>query len=174
MIWNTVIWPMLANTPWWVYLIFAYLIVKGIKASRPRLLPIKRLVILPIVLLGFSIYGLVEVVAFNPINGGIWFVCLLIGAVLGHVQIRQQKLVFDKKSHLVQTPGSWSMLILILVIFLSKYYFAYSLAIHPAEVQHLIFRVSLLGISGLCNGLLLGRLGCFFYKMWQAEHVPLK
>ena len=171
--WSTQIWTMLQNTPWWVYLVFVLLLVRGVKASRPRLISLRRLCILPIVLLGVSLYVLLVVVTPGSATIGAWLFCLFIGGVLSFIQIERQTLVFDKKRHLVKTSGTWTVLILILLIFFSKYYFDYTLTIDPQEIHHLIFRLSLCGVSGLCNGLIIGRLVCYLIKMRQAEHVDL-
>ncbi len=164
---------MLQNTPWWVYLIFCLLVVKGLKSTRPQLISLKRLCFLPLLLLIVSIYGLVVVVPPSTGSIGFWLFGVVVGSVLGCIQIQRQPLIFDKKRHLVQTSGTWSILILILLIFFSKYYFNYTLAVNPLEIHHIVFRLSLLGASGLCNGLLFGRLSGYFIKMNQSEHVDL-
>ncbi len=172
--WSTTIWPMLENTPWWVYLIFVLLVIRGVKASRPQLVSLRKLFIMPFILLIGSLYMLLGAVTPSLVNIMVWLICLFIGGALIFMQIQRQTLQFDKKRHLVKTSGTWTVLILILLIFFSKYYFDYTLAVDPQEIHHLIFRLSLCGISGLCNGLIMVRLICYLIKMRQAEHMELK
>ena len=171
---KSTVWPMLQNTPWWVYVILVLLVVRGVKASRPRLISLRKLCILPIVLLAVSLYMLFIETVPSLITIGVWLLCLFIGGVLIFLQIQRQTLQFDKKRHLVKTSGTWTVLILILLIFFSKYYFDYTLSVEPQEIHHLIFRLSLYGLTGLCNGLIIGRLVCYLIKMRRAEHVELK
>ena len=171
--WNAVIEPMLKNTPWWVYLIFCLLVAKGIKSSRPQLISLKRLCLLPLLLLVLSIYVILALVSPSMGSIGFWFFWACIGGVGGYMQIQRQHLLFDKKRHLVQTSGTWSILILILLIFFSKYYFDYTLAMDPQTIHHVVFRSALLGFTGLFNGLLFGRFTGYFLKMQQSKHIDL-
>ena len=46
----------LQNTPPWVFVVFALLVVLGVQALRPRILPVWRMVAIPLV---FSAWGLI-------------------------------------------------------------------------------------------------------------------
>jgi len=164
---------MLINTPWWVYILFFYLVFKGFIATRSRVVPFKKLFILPLVLLVLSIYGLLNVLNPSISNISFWALALFLGGALGWFQVHRQELLFDKRSHLVKISGTWSVLFLILIIFISKYYFDYSIAINPDAIHHLWFKLTFLGISGICNGLLLGRLLAYLEKMRKAIHTEL-
>ena len=56
---SIVIQQTLIHTPWWVYLLLAYLIFIGIKARKPSTVSIYKLAILPVVFLSLSIEMLV-------------------------------------------------------------------------------------------------------------------
>ena len=66
-----------------------------------------------------------------------------------------------KKHSLIQIPGSWDTLLVILIIFIAEYYLGYEKATNPILVAQFSFKVSLLVLSGVCTGLFLGRLFCY-------------
>ncbi|NGX37998.1 MAG: hypothetical protein K1000chlam2_01167, partial [Chlamydiae bacterium] len=49
----------LTGTPWWVYLLFVYFLYVGIKSLKPRVISLKKILILPLILFVWSLYGLI-------------------------------------------------------------------------------------------------------------------
>ena len=47
----------LSNTPTWVFAVFAALIAIGLMQTRPRTVSRRRLIVLPVVVAGYSLYG---------------------------------------------------------------------------------------------------------------------
>ena len=167
------IWQTLINTPWWVYLLLAYLIKVGIQASKTRTVELKKLFIIPTVFTLISIHTLLYSFAIDALTILTWFAAILTGMVLGWIQIYQYKLKIDKKNGLIQIPGTWSTLIIIMIIFITKYYFGYELAIDPALAQQSTFEMSALLISGICTGFFIGRLICYFYRFQTSRSEDL-
>lgn len=170
----TTILQMLTGTPWWVYLLLAYLIIIGVKASKTRIVPLKKLLIVPVLFILLSIHTLLtsfEITAFSLAS---WLVATLIGISLGWFFIYRLNLAVDKPHLLIQTPGTWSTLLIIIIIFMTKYYFAYELAIAPQLIKNDIFEFSLLAISGVCSGFFVGRLICYLYRLQTNSSVNLK
>ena len=123
------IWEALVNTPWWVYVIFVYVLIFGIRATKTRIVSLSRMFIIPIILIALSINELLTTVQPVWYNFFIWVIAILIGIYLGWLQIYHFKILIDRKKHLIQTPGTWTTLILLLIIFSTKYYFGYQLSI---------------------------------------------
>ena len=61
----------LARTPWWVWLLFLFLLWIGARALRPATMPFWRLAILPAV---FLVWGLQGLVARYPLGWDVFFV----------------------------------------------------------------------------------------------------
>ncbi|MBX7147239.1 MAG: hypothetical protein K1X44_08020 [Alphaproteobacteria bacterium] len=154
----------LIHTPWWVYLLFAFLMLRGIKASKTRITKLDRLFLLPVIFLFFSIHTLLSSVALTPFVIFLWVGGVMIGALIGWVYLYKQKISVDQKNRLLKLPGTWSILIIILGIFSTKYYFQYKLISNPAVATEPIFQYSLLMISGIFVGFTVGRLLCGLYK----------
>lgn len=169
------VWTALTNTPTWVYLLFAFLIWVGIKASKPRVLPIKKLFILPAVFVYMSTHTLLTSFAIHFIDVSIWAGAIFLGTVIGWFEIfrNHTKIKVDKQQHLIQIPGSWMTLALIIIIFASKYYFSYELDVDPALIKQSWFEYSMLSVSGVCTGILIGRALCYLYKYRSTSHSPL-
>lgn len=159
----------LMGTPWWVYLLFFYLVSRGIAASKTRVVTLKQLAILPIVLSAWSIWDLLR---FSHITIGlewVFFSMLVVGALIGWRLVSSQKIeVVSLKNQELKMPGSWLTLVIILVIFATKYFFGFEMAADPNWVHHTTPLYSLFGISALTSGLLCGRLLSYLYHLWEA------
>ncbi len=168
------IWQATINTPWWVYLLLYFLVKMGIQASKTRVVSLKRLLIIPLLFIAMSIHTLVISFKITSFSVTTWLIAILIGALLGWLFIYRFRLTVDKPHNLIEIPGTWSTLIIILIIFASKYYFDYQLGVDPALVNQSNFEFSLLAVSGLCSGFFLGRLFCYFYRFFTNPSVNLK
>lgn len=153
-----VIWQTVIHTPWWVYLLLVYLIIVGLKASKSRIIPFWKLFVLPTIFLSISIQNLTTIENIEYLSISSWIVAMLVGSLLGWWQVKRLDIKIDKKSSLIQIPGSWDTLLVMLIIFVAKYYFGYEKATNPVLVAQLNFKVSMLALSGVCTGLFLGRL----------------
>jgi len=170
----TSILQILSGTPTWVYILFALLIYLGIKASKTRVISVKKLCILPIVFTYMSVHTLLISFAINTISVSTWVIATAIGIILGWIQVARYKLEVDKAHFLVKVPGTWSVLILIILIFVTKYYFGFELASDPQLKLHLGFELSMLFVSGALTGLFVGKLGCFLYRLYTEAQTDLR
>lgn len=161
------------QTPWWVYLIFIVLIKRGITASKPQVVSMQKLIILPLVFIALSIHTVVTAFHVNSTIIGIWLVSILFGTLAGWLLVCKHQFKVDKKNYLIQLPGSWVTLILILLIFASKYYFGYEISADPALLKQTGFEFSLLGVTGICTGLFIGRVLFYFYQIKIGQSVDL-
>lgn len=114
----------LKSTPFYVYLLFGYLIFIGIKATHERISSLPKLLINPFILLCFSIQGL------SNIKDLIIFFMLLSIFIIMYWRL------FDKppiqiNNNLIVIPGSWQPLVFMMIIFSLKYYFGYLKAVNP-------------------------------------------
>lgn len=167
------IWAAATQTPWWVYVLFIYLVIKGINASKLRVVSFIKLTILPLIFIALSVHTLMTAFNINATVIVVWILSIALGSVFGWILICRHHFKVDRKKLLIQIPGSWLTLILILAIFVSKYYFGYQISSDPSLVHHTGFKFSMLSISGVCTGLFVGRLLCYFYQLKTGESVDL-
>ena len=150
----------LLQTPWWVYLLLYVLIQRGIAASKTQVVPFAKMLILPILFSGLSIYTIVTQIGVNPLTLITWIVATVFGIASGLRMLRGTKIRVDRKKHLIEIPGTWRTLVLILIIFSAKYFFGYLMSANPAILHNTLFNVSLILVSGICSGMFVGN---FFY-----------
>jgi hypothetical protein len=86
----------LYNSPWWVYVLLALLIWFGLQALRPRTLPIWRLMIVPMVFIGWGIasaFTQSKVPAFLIAD---WLVGATIGGIIARIGTRRLDIRIDR------------------------------------------------------------------------------
>lgn len=167
------IWHLLSDTPWWVYVIFIILINVGVKSIKNQVIPLGKLFIMPAVFTAFSLHTLISSVAFNYVNIAVWLGSLLLMAVVGWLQIARYPIKVDRENYLLKLPGTWSTLLIVLLIFAIKYYFGYQLASKPELLGEPAFEMSLLAVTGFCTGYFLGKLSCYIFRFIKEPSVDL-
>ena len=130
----------LLNTPWWVYLLFAYVVFVGIKAKQGGVVPFRRLLIMPIVLTFLSFHTLLTMTIWRgslilafifALAAGVFWTCQL---------VCRKKIKVDKKKYLLDLPGSYFTLILVFLIFAVKYYIGMRMGMNPQVATHISFQ----------------------------------
>ena len=153
------------HTPWWVYVLFIYLVFIGIKAMKAGSVSIYKLIALPILFLILSLHTLYVEMALNIGIVFAWVLGMIVGILAGIWHSKSHYIGIDKHKMVVKVKGSSLTLIIILLIFISKYYFGYMGATHPEELHNLRFVSVMLFCYGLATGLFCGRVGYFFVKL---------
>jgi len=167
------IWQLLSYTPWFIYVLLILLINVGVKASKTQVLPLQRLFIMPVLFTGLAIHTLVTSVAFSSWNIASLVASLLVAALLGWWNASRYRIKVDKQKKLIQTPGSWSTLIIILAIFASKYYIGYQLAVHPQLLGDARFEICVVASMGICAGLFIGKLANYLLRFYRLPSTEL-
>ncbi|MCF6766980.1 hypothetical protein L3V86_01175 [Thiotrichales bacterium 19S11-10] len=159
----------LVNTPWWVYVLLVYLIYIGLKASKPNQTPIIKLAIIPLIFLYLSVESLINETNLHPINITTYAIALVVGIVFGYLIAQRIGAQIVKKNNLtfVQLPGSKLSLILILIIFASKYYVGYKIAVNPEIIHNFQFTITILIIYGVTAGLFVGRFMFYLRRVFE-------
>src|SRR3954453_18910335 len=115
----TFAYQVLVHTPLWVWTLLAYLVWQGIKAMQPRMTPIWRALIVPVV---FIVWGMSRI-GFGHQNSAWplvpWFVAALALLPLGVLTPRPFEL--DHATGQIVRPGSPIGLVRNLIVFASQY-----------------------------------------------------
>jgi len=160
----------LLGTPWWVYLVFLYLLKVGVGATKTHVVSVKKLFVIPVVFWIHSMTTILFSFQFSQFSCALYSFSLLCGMGGGWLLISNLNLKFDKYRGLIQVPGNWSTITLIMFVLSAKYYFGYSLAVNPEISQDPNFKILMLTVSGVCSGVFLGRLFCFLFRNSNALH----
>jgi len=161
----------LKGTPWWVYVLFFYVLRIGLIARKSRVLSLKKMFILPGIIFVLSIYNIIAY--FESAADIVYYVLFLVGGcIAGNWMTKSRPIRADRKKFLVKVPGSNSVLILVLIFFAIKYFFGYYYATQT-EIPDTITFVRL-AIFGAITGIFIGRVYCFLMKFSKAHHEKLK
>jgi hypothetical protein len=167
-----VVWAFASHTPWWVYLLFIYLMIIGVKALKTQIKPFSITLIMPVVFTIMSIESILALQHLNPLYEFLIFTLslLLVGGSLGYFLALQQNVQIDKEHKLIKLPGSAFTLISVLLIFAVKYYFSYRLKLTPNDHQ---LEYYFIGASGIITGLFAGRTACYYRQLLRGPWVNL-
>lgn len=150
----------LRGTPTWVWGLLAGLVLLGLSQLRTRQVTRARLVLMPLSMAAFSLWGTV-----SAFGGGSLIVPVLLVWATGALalgawvalQPPPQGLRFDPASQRLTVPGSVLPLLLIVGVFLFKYAIGVELVLQPAGAHELGFALSVAAVYGLFSGALAGR-----------------
>ena len=160
-------WGIISGAPWWVYVLFIYLLSIGIKSIRPRTISIKRVVLLPMLFVAWSFYDLYQKLLLGfPSLLPLWIVFLAIGAYLGVKEVHSWRISKDRHKGEITIPGNYSTLVLMLLIFVLKFFWGYFYSTR-VEISYWIYFADIL-TSALVTGFFIGRAG-FFFKSYHKK-----
>ena len=151
------------RTPVWVWALLAFLLFIGIRGLRPTVASFGRLLILPAVFLVWGLSGFATSYGLRPAGIAVWLAAIAIGAALGWLMARVIAIKADRDHGLVRLPGSWVNLVLILIIFATKYTLGVMAGMRPSITGELLYMATDVGVSGLLTGMFAGRL----YGLWR-------
>jgi len=120
------------NTPWWVFVLFALLVMLGVQALSRRTMPLRRAFITPAVFIAWGLVGLALALRVTAAVIPAWALAAVAGGVLAWISVRLDGLAVDRDRASVELPGSVLPLIRNMVIFAAKYALAVAMAMQPA------------------------------------------
>ncbi|HXH55622.1 MAG TPA: hypothetical protein VNK03_07780 [Gammaproteobacteria bacterium] len=152
----------ITSTPAWVWAIFIYLLLVGLKATRNRVIYLPKLYIVPIILivLKYKIF-----ISGNYFDIAVYILFLCIGLGVGILSVLRTPLKFFKNLKSIELPGSYSTLIVLFLFFSVKYIFGYLQASNPIIANQYAFLE--LSIEAVFSGYFLGRTLCYTYRLYQ-------
>jgi hypothetical protein len=163
----------IANTPLWVWALLAFLLFIGVRALRPATAPLWRIALLPA---AFFVWGLSSHYQMHGLGLGKvlpWVAALAGGTAVGMVIANLQPIRVDKVRQLVHTAGGPLTLVLILLIFATKYAFGYLHATRPNLFAEPRFWVAEIAVSGVLAGMFVGRFAGLLRQYRTAPHEDL-
>ena len=156
----------LDQTPWWVYALFVSLVIIGLKASHPRTISLKKLLILPGIFTVLNIIWLTERLQGRYALLFFWAIGLVIGSLIGWRIVLHWKTEANHRLHHLRIPGSWSTLFLIILVFVIRYFFLYNYETKFRESYN--FHLADSFVSGIITGIFIGR-ALELYKKYCEE-----
>lgn len=156
----------LLGTPWWVYAIFTYLMIIGIKSLQDHKVLLYRLLIVPVIFVGWSIYSISVRYGLKPLFVSVWLLTFVIGIVLGWLLL-YRGIKVDKKTLTAHIPGSWFPLVCYVLFFSIKYFIGFTYALSPETKGMAIFWLTDIVSSGILSGMFNGRIFHIMRQYWK-------
>lgn len=147
-----------SHTPLYVWAILGFLVYRGVLASRAREITLRKLCILPLVMLALSLSGVYGSFGFDGMAPFAWVAGAVAGAALAWTLADTRKIVVIGERASVRRPGSWLPLTLMMSIFCMKYAVAVTLAVAPAYAHAAGFALCVCAFYGCFSGIFLGGL----------------
>ncbi|WP_074373285.1 DUF6622 family protein [Vibrio spartinae] len=163
----------LEGTPMWVWILFVFLLLRGVIALHDREMEIKRLFLLPVVFLFWGGAGVVNELHFPNIGLVCSAIGLLSGGAVGWMLWRRTpRLKFITGTALVIRPGTTLTLIFILIAFLTKFVLTACLSIFPEYSLSLNFNLIYGFLCGVIDGVFWGgTLNLYFSRREYIERT---
>jgi len=160
-------WDALTGAPWWAYILLIYLISIGVKSTKARTISVQRLILLPLVFVALALYGLYGKVQLGFVSLiPVWILFLGVGAYLGVKEVRAWRLSHDHRKGEITIPGNYSTLVLIVLVFVLKFFWGYMYATRTEISYGMYFADTL--TSALVTGFFVGR-SAFFCKSYYKK-----
>jgi hypothetical protein len=147
----------LTHTPLYVWAILAFLLWRGVAEMRDRELTLRRMLILPLVMLGLSLNDMALKFDMGMVLVAAW-VTGCAAAMLLAWRFGRTRIAAGTAPDSVLVRGSVMPLILMLAIFLTKYITSIVLVIQPQLAHQMAVAGAICLVFGVFNGMLLGRL----------------
>lgn len=145
----------LFKIPLWAWLIFAYLMMVGIKATKNRVVYVPQSLVIPVAL-NYKLFMLGDL--------KLYLIILTVGSIIGFIAARKLVIKVLKDSLSVVVAGEYTSMIILIVFFLIKCGLGYA----RAEHLNLAFDLALIDlmVSSLFSGYFLGRSLQYFYQLF--------
>lgn len=145
------------QTPHWVWILLIALIGLGLAQTRTRLVSPRRLLAMPLALLGLGVFSLESAFAAQPASVLAWLAALLVFVAIGLRIPRPAAAVWRAAEQRLQLPGSWLPLAVITAIFVLRYSVNVALAMNPAWRGSAQALLPIAALYGALGGVVLGR-----------------
>lgn len=143
------------ESPWWFCGLFIFLVLLSLRALKPRVLPVYRIFLIPGILTLWNIIFLAERLKNHYFFWIFWIIGVAIGNYIGWQTVCHWHVIADHEKKEITLPGTVSTLILVLLIFIVRYFFIFQYEFHPQFYEHVARGDSL--SSGIIIGIFIGR-----------------
>jgi hypothetical protein len=162
----------LHSVPPWVFVVFALLLVFGLRESFPRTMSLRRSTLLPIALLTLSLLGVASSFGAVPLALPAWAAGVAAAAAVARHRRDLSAVHYDAAAQRFAVPGSWWPLALMLGLFAIKFIAGTALALQRELAASLPFALATSAAFGVFSGAFLGRAMALWTLARRASLLP--
>ncbi len=152
---------MITQIPWWVWALLVLIIVRGIKASKARIVYLPTLFIIPSIMFCAKLSVLLQA---TPQEKCIYVVALLCAGLLGNAVAEKETIKACKQTLTLALPGSYQVMSLLLTFFCIKFYQGFLQSTDPEKAFALTPYI--FAASGTVTGFLFGKLANYIKRLY--------
>lgn len=156
----------LSHTPHWVFGLFALLAWLGAKQLRDNDVAQLRIAVMPLAMVGLSLYGVVSAFGDAPLALAGWAAAALVAGLFVQSIALPAATRFDAASRRFHLPGSAVPLLLMMGIFFTKYVVGVLLVMHPVLAHQPYFAIAVSTLYGAFSGIFFSRA----LRLWKLAH----
>ncbi|MDD3343851.1 MAG: hypothetical protein PHR87_09780 [Sulfurospirillaceae bacterium] len=145
------------HTPLWVFILFISLIFLGYTQTKDRKVKLKRIFILPTVMIILSLFGIFSAFGTMITPLVLWFIGGFLFLLIGLKLSFPKNIKYNKSEDVFYISGSWVPMVLILVIFCIKYFVGVAIARELPIINELGFIITVSFLYGSLSGVFLSR-----------------
>lgn len=160
----------IVHTPVWVWPLFVALVYFGYKCSKTRQIRVRTLFLVPALYLFLSVRPLIEAGGALPLISA-WLGGAGLGVLIGWVTNEKAAVKLNYEVKMVEIPGEWMTLSLMMAFFAVRYYYGYKLASAGDTIIDESFYLTYHGIFGAFTGYFIGRTAKYIQKL-MANPTP--
>lgn len=162
----------LKHTPPWVFVLFFALLIMGYLQSKDRVFGRGKIILLPIVMIGLSFYGVLSAFGIGqPLSLVSWVGGMAIAGGLSLSFPSPLGVTYSTTDLSFSVPGSWLPFYLMMAIFATKYTVGVILVRQLAIANEESFIVSVCLIYGLISGIFLFR-ALTIWRSRKCHNIP--
>jgi hypothetical protein len=147
----------LTHTPLYVWAILAFLVNRGVNAMRDREIEVRRLVIIPAVMLVLSLQDIGAKFGLGGWALAAWALTAAATALLAGLA-GTTRIAAGSAPGTVRVRGSRLPLVMMMAVFFTKYVASVTLAVAPQLRHDTLFAIAVCALFGVYNGWFAGRL----------------
>lgn len=167
------VYAIVTKTPVWVYVLFIFLLLRGLKARKPAIVSLEKLAIIPLIFLLWDIYDLVARHQLTVVALLMWCAGLALGAFVGYKLVNPVQIEVSSEPRCISRPADYSVLPLMMLAFITKYILGVIASISPVTLQQPSWLALAIVSGGLFAGIFVGKfihyLRCYFLATNQAR-----
>ncbi|MGK3124232.1 DUF6622 family protein [Candidatus Pantoea formicae] len=159
---------LIQHTPVWVWVLFIYLIFRGLKALHTREVAVQKLFYIPLLFLIWGLFGVFRETTWLAYTLLAMIAGVLVGGATGALLSRATaKPLASGNRDTITRPGSVLPLIFMLLAFVIKYTLSVAVVIHPELTASLQFNLLHGALSGLTIGIFWGSMLVYFIPWYH-------
>lgn len=160
----------ISHTPIWVFILFGVLVFFGLKQSKARHVPERMVIALPVAMLVLSLLGVISGFGVTLLTIVFWMVGVVTALMFNWLFRLSKRAEYDVANHAFHLKGSWVPLLLMMIIFFTKYTVAVLQVQQHALSTEPIFMLVVCALYGVLSGSFVVRATA----VWQSKRYALK